>query len=356
MARMLPAVVPRLSHDDRFKAEKRIFDLLRDDPNTHSWTALHAVKLGARQKAGRPMHGEGIACLEVKAGKLHQEGRRWYRRGDPDPLPEDPHEQARRSMYALKKALDEEFGRGFCPIDYMLAFTEVDPPPTRGPVRRSRVMGARQRQAPFRNEPLDRAEALSPFCDNERVTDARLNLNCGNTGRIAQVTTIQRGFGDETFRVRADGEPGLPVAAPCYASHAELAAQVSAFPDRLVNEEEVPLEDIVILSPRRLGRSGLARAGDTSRYRSAAAGDQRQPDSASEARKPVLPFRTIHAFKGPEGPAVILGRRQCRIRPPGRQALGALRRPVEGPKPARRHGPRGDARASFPPLSERLGR
>ena len=56
-------------------AERRLFELLKNDPGTEGWTVLHSLGLARRGK--KPfgeidfvvvIPGSGIVCLEVKGG------------------------------------------------------------------------------------------------------------------------------------------------------------------------------------------------------------------------------------------------------------------------------------------------
>ena len=58
-------------------AERRIFDLLKSDPNTKGWTVIHS--LGLARRGWKPygeidfvvfIPGNGILCLEVKGGRV----------------------------------------------------------------------------------------------------------------------------------------------------------------------------------------------------------------------------------------------------------------------------------------------
>ena len=152
MARMIPAVVPRFTQDrKKYRAEKQVFDLLREDPGTRGWTVIHSVLLKERDKGPVAVHGEidfvvivpgeGIVCLEVKGGGFTRKGDLWYRPGDSKPLKETPFEQARQSMYAFLRLLQEKFGRDVCPVDCMVAFPDVDAPPVGTALAPSAVIG-----------------------------------------------------------------------------------------------------------------------------------------------------------------------------------------------------------------------
>ena len=137
MARMIPAHVSRFSRcPKKLRAEKRIFDLLKDDPGAQEWTVLHSVGLDERFKKSLRVHGEidfviivpgeGIVCMEVKGGGLRRENGTWYR--GQDPLRESPYDQAKESMYAFRRHLTAKFGSDVCPTNFMLAFPDIPAP------------------------------------------------------------------------------------------------------------------------------------------------------------------------------------------------------------------------------------
>ena len=137
---MFPSVVPKFTRNPKkFRAEKEIFHLLRDDPGTRAWTVIHSVLLRERDKGDVGVHGEidfvvivpgeGIVCLEVKGGGFTRSGNLWYRPGDEKPLRESPFEQAVASMHGFVKLLEQKFGGGVCPVDCMLVFPDIDAPP-----------------------------------------------------------------------------------------------------------------------------------------------------------------------------------------------------------------------------------
>ena len=166
------------------------------------------------------------------------------------------------------------------------------------------IFGDFQRQALYSNEPLDPKRAVSEYCEPDRITIAGLNYNCRNTLRIGEATAVVAGFEQEPFRFRTGAETGEPVEHFFYGSDDELVRSVTTFLDRLVKDGDVPLEDIVILSPYQLKRSGLWEGRMSSAYHFQEVGDAQ--GSASEADKPTVKFCTIQTFKGLESPVVIL--------------------------------------------------
>lgn len=112
MAKMFPAV---LNEDTRSDAERDIFVVLRDAPETADWVVLHSLNLTARDK--KPF-GEvdfvllvpnaGVFAIEVKGGGIEcsdgawtsvdRNGRRW-------PLKRSPFKQAQEGMWQLRECL-----------------------------------------------------------------------------------------------------------------------------------------------------------------------------------------------------------------------------------------------------------
>ena len=119
MARMIPSrVAPGTTG-----SERRIFDLLRLAPASDAWTVLHSLGLSSRG-AGRPfgeidfvvlVPDKGIACLEVKGGRVRCEDGVWSTSdgsGRGYTFPRSPFLQSREGMFALRKAVQREFGAG----------------------------------------------------------------------------------------------------------------------------------------------------------------------------------------------------------------------------------------------------
>lgn len=140
MATMIP---PQYDAKTRSNAEKRIFDLLRNDPDTESWIVLHSLGLSAR--ADKPygeidfvviIPGGGIICLEVKGGGISCANGIWTttdRHGQVHTMTRSPFIQAREGMFALREAMESHFGSNHdamkCTIGYIVVFPDVDAPP-----------------------------------------------------------------------------------------------------------------------------------------------------------------------------------------------------------------------------------
>ena len=141
----------------------------------------------------------------------------------------------------------------------------------------------------------DPVAVLAHYCDH--FVRARLTLNCRNTQRIAQETTLLSGFDKAPFRL--GDEMGLPVEHRYWKKPADLVKSLAGVVERLT-KQAVPIEDIMILSQRRLENSGLARVERISRFPiiDVSRGITRVQRS--------LKFSTIHSFKGLESPVVII--------------------------------------------------
>lgn len=140
MAKMMP---PHCDESTVSSAERRIFDLLKSDPDTASWVVLHS--LGLSRRATRP-YGEidfvvlvpdgGIVCLEVKGGRIICSDGSWYttdRYGRQHQMKRSPFMQAREGMFALRDELLRHFGAehpaGRCITGYAVVFPDVPSPP-----------------------------------------------------------------------------------------------------------------------------------------------------------------------------------------------------------------------------------
>jgi hypothetical protein len=120
MAHMLPAVF-----DDSTvsAAERRLFDLLKNDPATTDWVVLHSLGLSRR---GNKPYGEvdfvvliprgGVLCLEVKGGRIACRDGEWEttdRNGQVERLRRSPFLQARECMFAVRDSVLTRAPYGF---------------------------------------------------------------------------------------------------------------------------------------------------------------------------------------------------------------------------------------------------
>jgi len=103
-------------------AERRVFDLLKNDPDTIAWTVIHSLGLTRR---GRKPYGEidfvvlipenGILCLEIKGGRVACKDGVWTttnREGKSFEMSRSPFMQAMEGMQAIRTAVENNFGRG----------------------------------------------------------------------------------------------------------------------------------------------------------------------------------------------------------------------------------------------------
>ena len=138
-------------------------------------------------------------------------------------------------------------------------------------------------------------EDLSSY--SEHFVRAKLTLNCRNTRRIAENTAIIGGFDTPPFKLGK--EAGMPVEHRYWRTASDLLKTLTKTIHRL-GSDGVPVEDIMILSPRRLENSALATVEricdvplvDCSR--------------SLDTTQRCIKFSTIHSFKGLESRAVII--------------------------------------------------
>ena len=136
---------------------------------------------------------------------------------------------------------------------------------------------------------------LSEYC--EHFVKARLNLNCRNTRRIAEETALFGGFITPPFRYGQ--ENGVPVEHRYWSTNSSLVKALTTTIGQLLLGG-VSLDDIVVLSPRRLENSALGnieRIGDAPLFDSSRSLDVLQGS---------IRFSTIHSFKGLESQVVII--------------------------------------------------
>ena len=129
-----------------------------------------------------------------------------------------------------------------------------------------------------------------PVGEGDRVGPISLNLR--NTKQIGEfVSVFYKGEQEPIAR----GPEGQPVEILGYAGEDDLEHLLAVVLRNLVDEEQVPLEDIVVLTPSGTGKSRLRRTGAVDGYR------------LSETVEPGTVLATsVHAFKGLERPVVIL--------------------------------------------------
>jgi Nuclease-related domain len=105
VAKMLPV---QFDVSTASAAERKLFDLLKNDPDTKDWIVLHSLGLARR---GKKPYGEidfvvlipaeGVFCLEVKGGRIACQNGEWAttnRLGQTEKLNRSPFLQAREGM------------------------------------------------------------------------------------------------------------------------------------------------------------------------------------------------------------------------------------------------------------------
>jgi hypothetical protein len=133
MAKMLPT---QFDASTASAAERRLFEVLKNDPVTKDWIALHS--LGLARRGFKPygeidfvvlIPGSGVFCLEVKGGRIACSGGRWEttdRYGQTKALNRSPFLQAREGMFALRDSVLNRAPMGF-PAGLMFGYATVFP-------------------------------------------------------------------------------------------------------------------------------------------------------------------------------------------------------------------------------------
>lgn len=133
MTKMVPA---HFALSTASSAERKVFELLKNDPDTSSWIGLHSLGLSHR---GRKPYGEidfvvlipskGVLCLEVKGGRIACLDGRWEttnRSGKTEVLNRSPFLQAREGMFALRDSVLNCAPQGF-PSSLLYSYAVVMP-------------------------------------------------------------------------------------------------------------------------------------------------------------------------------------------------------------------------------------
>ena len=114
MPKILP---PQWSEFTESSAEKRLFSVLKNMPDTDDWTVLHSVGIAkhVKQTQGEAdfvvvIPSVGTFVLEVKGGGISQENGTWFSvdRNDIKHIIKNPYEEANTAMHSLKKYLIAE--------------------------------------------------------------------------------------------------------------------------------------------------------------------------------------------------------------------------------------------------------
>lgn len=133
MARMMPAAIDEATVS---AAERKLFQLLKNDPATAGWIVLHSLGLSRR---GHKPYGEvdfvvviprgGVFCLEVKGGRVACRDGEWEttdRNGQTERLRRSPFLQARDCMFAVRDAVLSRAPVGF-PAGVVYGYAVVMP-------------------------------------------------------------------------------------------------------------------------------------------------------------------------------------------------------------------------------------
>ena len=160
------------------------------------------------------------------------------------------------------------------------------------------IFGDFQRQAIFSSCTGDELkEALRHFAP--LPAKCRLTFNCRNTRNISQETALLSGFTAPPYRM---GQVlGLPVDYRYYRSASEQAAILATQVRRLLTGG-VRASDIIVLSPLRLSKSGVAGLDVGGAFRLVDVQDH----APTKPTVPVVRYATVQAFKGLESTVVIL--------------------------------------------------
>lgn len=133
MARMIPA---HYDISTSSLAEKRLFDLFKNDAHTEGWVVIHSLGL---TKRGRKPYGEidfvvlipkiGVFCLEVKGGGISCHDGEWQttdRFGQVHQLGRSPFMQAREGMFSLRESITTRVPLSF-PQDVVYGYGVIFP-------------------------------------------------------------------------------------------------------------------------------------------------------------------------------------------------------------------------------------
>ena len=143
----------------------------------------------------------------------------------------------------------------------------------------------------------DIIRTLESYC--KHPVRNKLMRNCRNTGRIAKETYLLSGFQSPPSRFTE--EQGPPVEYEYWKSPDDFKNRIERKIKNLI-KEGISIEDIVILSPRRLKSSILAEVKKISGFPL----EDGSRDLKIMEKKKVIKFSTIHSFKGLERPVIIV--------------------------------------------------
>jgi len=114
MTRMIP---PTIHSSVQSHAERRMYEVIRDAPNTEHWVCLHSLGLAHHETKRRAeidfvlLTQHGVFVLEVKGGRIQRRDGVWHsvNRNGEHPLHESPFEQAASAMFELARTVRERF-------------------------------------------------------------------------------------------------------------------------------------------------------------------------------------------------------------------------------------------------------
>ena len=133
---------------------------------------------------------------------------------------------------------------------------------------------------------------------NEHYVKAKLTVNCRNSRRIAEETTVMAGFEKPPFRLAA--KLGLPVEHRYWRSATDLICSLAKVLERFVRDQ-IPAEHVILLCPQRLENSTLAGVSRLSRFQLVDVSRD-----MTNAGPNAIRFSTVHSFKGLESEVVIV--------------------------------------------------
>ena len=158
MAKMIPNWID----SDAPGSEKRVFNLIKNDPDAADWTVLHSLMLSKRGK--KPygeidfvviIPGEGIVCVEVKGGGVSVRDGVWRSedRFGKTHVIKNPFAQAKESMFGLKDYIENRGAANArttqCPIGCMVIFPSSECPPLTPEFERWQVIDRDDIDAPI---------------------------------------------------------------------------------------------------------------------------------------------------------------------------------------------------------------
>jgi hypothetical protein len=110
-------IPPTIHSSVKSHAERRIYEVIRDAPDTDHWVCLHSLGLAHHETKRRGeidfvlLTQHGVFALEVKGGRIQRRDGLWYseNRNGEHPLHESPFDQASSAMFELARTVRERF-------------------------------------------------------------------------------------------------------------------------------------------------------------------------------------------------------------------------------------------------------